>query len=119
LGTLLGSLGFFRPTYFKAVRSVGYMFALAVLVFPLDAVMRATVDPNVNYFYLFNPEGADILVAAHNVLPVPFVYALVLVPIALGGTLTQAVLYKAVVAAVSRLRPDAAFSRVHGGELPP
>ncbi|MDR1427308.1 MAG: YwaF family protein, partial [Bifidobacteriaceae bacterium] len=65
LGTLLGSLGFFKPTVLGAIKSVGYLFALIVVIFPLDAIMRATVDPNVNYFYLFNPEDADILEMAN------------------------------------------------------
>jgi hypothetical protein len=96
LGTLLGSLGWFRPTFRGAVVSVGYLAGVATLILPLDIVLRATVDPNVNYFYLFNPEDADILEMAHDLIPVPFVYMLTLLPVALAGTLVQATLYWAV-----------------------
>jgi hypothetical protein len=96
LGTLLGSLGFFKPTVLGAVKSVGYLFAMAVLILPLDTVMRATVDANVNYFYLFDPEEADILELAHKAIPIPFFYVGLLAPIALTGTLTQAFAYRVV-----------------------
>ncbi|MDR0432773.1 MAG: YwaF family protein [Bifidobacteriaceae bacterium] len=97
LGTLLGSLGFIRPTLRGAVASVGYMLAfMVVVVFPLDAVMRATVDPNVNYFYLFNPEDAEILEMSYAAIGVPVLYMIPLVPVALTGTVGQALLYKLV-----------------------
>jgi hypothetical protein len=94
LGTLLASLGFIRPTFLGAVKSVGYWLVLVLAVFPLDAAMRAWVDPGVNYFYLFDPENADILVMAHKAIPVPLVYLLPLTPIAFAGTAAQAALYK-------------------------
>jgi uncharacterized membrane protein YwaF len=105
LGTLLASLGFIRPTWWGAVKSVGYLFTLALAAFPLDAAMRAWVDPGANYFYLFNPENADILVMAHNAIPVPLIYMIPLVPVALAGTLVQAALYKGASRLAGRLRP--------------
>jgi hypothetical protein len=105
LGTLLASLGFIRPTYRGAVKSVGYLLALVVLIFPLDGAMRAWVDPGVNYFYLFDPENADILVMAHNAMPVPLIYMIPLVPVALAGTLAQAALFKGASGLAARLSP--------------
>jgi hypothetical protein len=98
LGTLLGSLGLFRPTVAGSIKSVGYVALLMVAaIFPLDLIMRVTVDPDVNYFYIFNPENADILELAHAAIPFPLLYWIPLVPVAVLGCLGQAYLYKAVV----------------------
>ncbi|MDR1151341.1 MAG: YwaF family protein [Bifidobacteriaceae bacterium] len=112
LGTLLGSLGFFKPTVLGAIKSVGYVFVLMVVaIFPLDLLMRATVDPNVNYFYLFNPENADILEMAHAAIPFPVLYWIPLIPVAILGCLGQAYLYKAVARVVARFaRPRTAVA---------
>jgi len=105
LGTLLASLGLYRPSLWHALRSALHLLALATIVFPLDIVMRALVDPGANYFYLFDPEDADILVAAHDVLPVPYLYALLLAPVALSGVVIQLGLYRGIEAIVGRVRP--------------
>jgi uncharacterized membrane protein YwaF len=93
LGTLLATLGLYRPSYRDALVSVLHLCILAVVIFPLDLVMRALVDPNTNYFYLFAPENAEILVAVHNAVPVPLLYIFILSPIALVGCLIQAAIY--------------------------
>ncbi|MCL2803002.1 MAG: YwaF family protein [Micrococcales bacterium] len=93
LGTLLATLGFFRPSYKEAMKSVGYFCIVAVLIFPLDLAMRAWIDPGVNYFYEFAPENALILQLLYNVVPIPLVYVLLVMPIAFGGVLLQAALY--------------------------
>jgi len=105
LGTLLASLGLYQPSVWHALRSALHLLIVATLVFPVDLVMRAWVDPGANYFYLFNPEDADILVAAHTVIPVPYLYVLVLAPLAVGGVLVQIGLYRGVEAVVRKVRP--------------
>lgn len=74
---LLVSLGLYRPTWRQALLSVVWVSAFGlVVILPLDLAMRAWVDPGVNYFYLFDPEGADILVALWEIIPVPIIYML-------------------------------------------
>jgi uncharacterized membrane protein YwaF len=95
LGILLVSLGLYRPTYREAWKALAYLIGLAVVViFPLDLAFRAWVDPGANYFYLFDPESADILAAAHDLLPVPLLYILTLTPVAAGGFLAEAWVYR-------------------------
>lgn len=93
LGTLLATLGLFRPSFREAFKSVGYFGLMALAIFPLNLVMRAWVDAGANYFYQFEPENAQILQFFHDLVPVPFIYTLLLAPIAIGGVSIQAGLY--------------------------
>ncbi|MDR1807050.1 MAG: YwaF family protein [Propionibacteriaceae bacterium] len=95
LGVLLATLGLYTPRYRDAFRAVGHLLLLATAILPLDLAFRAWLDPNANYFYLFNPEGAAILIALHNLVPIPYVYMVLLTPVALGGCLLLGVIYKA------------------------
>lgn len=72
---LLASLGLYRPTARQALQSVGWvaLFGLVVIL-PVNLALRAWVDPGANYFYLFSPEGADILQVLWDLIPVPILY---------------------------------------------
>jgi uncharacterized membrane protein YwaF len=97
LGFLLVSLGFYQPSFRRAFEALGFLVALAAcVIFPLDLFFRAFIDPGANYFYLFDPESADILAAAHNLLPVPLIYMLLLTPVALAGFLLEAAAYRTI-----------------------
>jgi uncharacterized membrane protein YwaF len=76
---LMVSLGLFRPQLRQVIGSVGWL-AVGALggILPITLALRAWVDPGANYFYLFSPEGADILQVVWDVIPIPILY---LVPI--------------------------------------
>jgi len=93
LGVLLVTLGFYQPSWREAFKAVGYVCIVTVAIFPVVIAMRAWVDPDTNYFYLFNPENALILQMIYNVLPVPLLYVLLLSPIAVGGFLLIALIH--------------------------
>ncbi len=81
---LLVSLALYRPTARQALQSLGYVIAFAsVVILPVDFALRAWVDPGANYFYLFSPEGAEILELLWSVIPVPFLYVLPLLALVL------------------------------------
>ncbi|OJX64532.1 MAG: hypothetical protein BGO95_08680 [Micrococcales bacterium 73-13] len=92
---LLASLGLYRPTWRQALLSVVWVIAFgALVILPLDLAMRAWVDPGVNYFYLFDPEGADILVALRELIPVPILYMLPLPILVIPVMLLQLGIYR-------------------------
>jgi hypothetical protein len=105
LGILLATLGLYTPTFRHAVRATGHLLLLATLILPLDILFRATLDPGTNYFYLFDPEGAAILIAVHDLVPVPYVYMLFLFPVALAGCLLLAAIYRGLARLVARPVP--------------
>jgi len=96
LSVLLAALGLYQPRWRHTVRAVVHLALLTTLILPLDLVMRALVDPDTNYFYLFNPEGAGILIFLHDLVPIPYVYMLLATPLALGGSLLVMALFRAV-----------------------
>jgi len=102
LSVLLATLGLYRPSYRQAGRAVVHLILLATLILPLDLVMRWLIDPKTNYFYLFDPEGAGILIWLHSLLPVPYVYMLLATPLALGGCLAVNFLYQRIGKLVER-----------------
>ncbi|MCL1898149.1 MAG: YwaF family protein [Micrococcales bacterium] len=87
LGTLLVTLAFYQPNWRDAFKAVGYVAVLTLMIFPLNLAMRAWIDPATNYFYIFDPENAQILQMIYDLLPVPLLYVLLLSPIAVGGFL--------------------------------
>ena len=91
---LLGSLGVYRPTARDAVRSLGYTIVLALVVLPVTLLLRAVADPGANYMYVFDPEGAPILVLFHDLVPVPLVYELPLLVAVLPILLLQLAMYR-------------------------
>jgi hypothetical protein len=94
LGVLLATLGFYTPRYRDAFRATGHLLLLATLILPLDIAFRAWLDPGANYFYLFDPEGAAILIAVHDLVPIPYVYMVLLTPVALAGCLCLGAVYQ-------------------------
>jgi hypothetical protein len=106
LSVLLASLGFYQPRYRDAFRAVFHLLLLTTVILPLDLAMRAWVDPHVNYFYLFDPEGAGLLAIFHNWVPIPFVYMLFTMPIALIGCPLVNAAYQGVAKLVRRFRPQ-------------
>lgn len=91
---LFASLGVYRPTAKDAVRSLGYTVVLALVVLPVTLVLRAWVDPRVNYMYVFDPEGAPILEVFHHLIPIPLVYELPLLAAVLPVLLLQVAIYR-------------------------
>ena len=96
MSILLAVFGLYKPKYRDAVRAIIYLLLLATLVLFLDIAMRAWIDPNVNYFYIFSPEGAGILAMLYNILPIPFLYIFLVVPIALVGVPLVLVVYRGI-----------------------
>jgi hypothetical protein len=94
LGILLASLGLFIPSYKEALKGFFYFVVLALSILVLDLVLRSVLDPHANYFYFFDPEGAGILEALHKLIPVPIVYELPILPLALGIFAVQAGAYR-------------------------
>jgi hypothetical protein len=51
----------------------------------LNLTLRLTLVRQANYFYFFDPEGAEILVALHNLVGVPIVYLVPVLPLVVGA----------------------------------
>jgi uncharacterized membrane protein YwaF len=81
---LLGSLGLYRPRPRDAALAFPYFLVLAAGVFLLTLAFRAWLDPKANYFYFFDPEGAGILVALHDLIHIPVLYELPAITLATG-----------------------------------
>jgi len=87
--TLMATLGVYRPTARDAVRSVGYLLALALAVLPVTLLLRAVADPQANYMFVFGPQGAGILELFHDLIPVPLLYQIPLLVIIVPVLLVQ------------------------------
>ncbi|WP_125775268.1 YwaF family protein [Antribacter gilvus] len=94
LPALLASLGLYRPTVRDAVLSLGYTIVLALCVLPVTIALRTWVDPGANYFYVFDPEGAAILVLFHDLIGIPLVYELPVLLVVLPVLLLQVAVYR-------------------------
>jgi uncharacterized membrane protein YwaF len=103
LSVLIASLGLYKPSYRNAVKTLGYFVVMCVSMFAIDLVMRWLVYPETNYFYFFDPEGAGILVWLWNLIGIPFVYELPVVPFAGVMFLVQAAAFKGGAAVAHRL----------------
>ncbi|MDR2454423.1 MAG: YwaF family protein [Bifidobacteriaceae bacterium] len=115
IGALIAGLGLYRPDYRGALRTLGYFLALAAAMAGLNLALRLTLLPEANYFYFFDPEGADILVALHNLVGLPVIYLLPVVPPLVGVLMLQAALYRG----GSRLAVRLARSGGAAGGAPP
>ena len=81
---LLVSLGLYRPTARQVPASIGWVVVVGlVVILPVTLALRAWFDPAANYFYLFDPEGADILVLLWEWIRVPILYVLPLLVLVL------------------------------------
>jgi uncharacterized membrane protein YwaF len=94
IGALIAALGLYRPSYKEALYTLGRFLVLAMTMACINAVLRATVLPRANYFYFFDPEGAEILVLLHNLIGLPVVYLLPVIPVAGLALLIQAAIYR-------------------------
>jgi uncharacterized membrane protein YwaF len=103
IGALIASLGLYRPSYREAFKALGLFLILAVAMAALNLSLRWTLLPQANYFYFFDPEGAEILVALHNLVGLPILYLLPLIPVAAGALVLQAAIYRSVSRLASRL----------------
>ena len=92
---LMGSIGLYRPTARDAGLAMVSFFALAMIVLLVTLVLRAVLVPLPNYFYFFDPEGAGILVVLYDLIPIPIVYELPAVLLAVGVSYVQYGLYRA------------------------
>jgi len=85
---LMASLQLYRPRFLDSVLSAAYVIVLALLVLPITLALRKWVDPHANYFYVFDPEGAEILELFKNLIDVPVIYEIPLlilvIPIMMG-----------------------------------
>ena len=75
------ALGGYRPRWRDAALSLVWFTILGLLVLPITLFARAFVDPAANYMYVFDPEGAGILVLLWKLIHVPVIYELPLLPI--------------------------------------
>jgi uncharacterized membrane protein YwaF len=94
IGALIACLGLYRPTYKEAFRTLAFFVALVAAMALVNVSLRLTFVPKANYFYFFDPEGADILVALHNLVGLPILYLLPLAPVAVGALLLETALYR-------------------------
>jgi uncharacterized membrane protein YwaF len=94
IGAMIACLGLYRPDYREAVKTLGYFVALAGVMAVVNLALRLTLVPQANYFYFFDPEGADILVALHSMVGVPILYLLPIAPLAAAALLVQAAIFR-------------------------
>jgi uncharacterized membrane protein YwaF len=94
ISVLIAAFGLYRPTNRGALRAMGSLLVLAAAIIALNLAVRALVLPEANYFYLFDPEGAEILQLLHNAIGLPIVYLVPLLPFALGCFCLQAAMFR-------------------------
>ncbi|MDR2373705.1 MAG: YwaF family protein [Bifidobacteriaceae bacterium] len=94
IGALIAALGLYRPSYREAFKTLGCFGALVAIMAVFNLAVRATVAAQANYFYFFDPEGAQILVALHNWVGLPIVYMFPVLPLVVGALMLQAAIYQ-------------------------
>ncbi|MDR2347572.1 MAG: YwaF family protein [Bifidobacteriaceae bacterium] len=94
IGALIAAFGLYQPSYKGAFMTLAFFLALVAAMALLNVSLRLTVLPQANYFYFFDPEGADILVALHNLVGVPILYLFPVAPLLVGALLLQAAIYR-------------------------
>jgi uncharacterized membrane protein YwaF len=94
ISVLIAAFGLYRPTYRGALRAMGTLLILASAIVALNVAVRHWLLPEANYFYLFDPEGAEILQLLHNAIGLPVLYLAPLLPFALGCFLLQAAMFR-------------------------
>ena len=76
-GLALVTLGLFRPTLRDLPRTVLTLFVIALLVFGINMLLRATgLYPQANYFFSVETEGNPLLELFYRLIPYPFLYLL-------------------------------------------
>jgi len=94
MAILMASLGFYEPKRRDALVSLGWFFVMAIIVFFINIALRATVNPMSNYFFPFDPEGSDIFVILWDLIGIPLLYQVPLLPIIYPVLLLQYFAYK-------------------------
>ncbi|MDR1186482.1 MAG: YwaF family protein [Bifidobacteriaceae bacterium] len=94
IGALIAALGLYRPSYREAFRTLGFFGLLVAVMALVNVGVRATVLAQANYFYFFDPEGAGILVALHNLIGLPILYLAPVAPVIVPVLLLQAAIYR-------------------------
>jgi uncharacterized membrane protein YwaF len=94
IGALIATLGLYRPSYREAFKTLGAFGVLVAAMAVFNLAVRATVAAEANYFYFFDPEGAQILVALHNWVGLPIIYMFPVLPLLVGALLLQAAIYR-------------------------
>lgn len=76
-GLAIVTFGLYRPKFKDIPFTVLALVAVAVVVFGINLLLRATaLHPKSNYFFLMEPEGISILELFRKWISVPFVYML-------------------------------------------
>ncbi|MDR0489340.1 MAG: YwaF family protein [Propionibacteriaceae bacterium] len=91
---LLASLQLYRPKLIEAALAALYIFIAALLILPITLIFRAWVDPGTNYFYVFDPEGAVVLEFFKNLIPLPVIYLIPLLIVAIPVMMGQYGIYR-------------------------
>jgi uncharacterized membrane protein YwaF len=110
IGALIAALGLYRPSYREAFKTLGCFGVLVGIMALVNFGVRATIAAQANYFYFFDPEGADILVALHNLVGLPVLYLFPVLPLLVGALMAQAAIYRG----GSRLAARRAAARLPG-----
>lgn len=75
------ALVYYRPRYRDALLSLVWFTVVGLVVLGVTTFARAFVDPRANSMYLFDPEGAGILEFLWDIIGVPVLYELPLLPL--------------------------------------
>lgn len=78
-------LGLYKPKFKDIFLAVGLLFLTAAIMHGVNILMRATVYDEANYFYTFGLKGNALADFAYNILPVPLIWELVMLPVAAVG----------------------------------
>jgi len=97
------ALGRYRPQYRDALLSLVWFFIVSMGVLAVTVFARAFVDPAANYMYFFDPMGAGILVLLWDLIGIPVLYELPLIPILAPALLLMVAIHHAIEALAKRL----------------
>lgn len=74
-------IGTYRPRYRDILPSAGLIFLSAAIAHVINVLMRATVYEKANFFFTFGLEGNPIAEPLYNLLPVPLLWLIPVLPI--------------------------------------
>lgn len=97
------ALGYYRPRYRDALLSLVWFFIVAMGVLAITLFARAFVDPAANYMYFFDPMGAGILVFLWDLISIPVLYELPLIPLLAPVLLLMCVIHHGIEALARRM----------------
>lgn len=97
------ALGYYRPRYRDALLSLVWFLIVAIGVLAITVFARTFVDPAANYMYFFDPMGAGILVFLWDLIGIPVLYELPLVPILAPVLLLMVAIHHGIERAAQRI----------------